>query len=115
MTIKRRIASSSRRELSTTRPELLRVQAVELADVAVQRTDRDDGAGIEPARSDHRRERVEVGVPVGGDDLLGPHRLIVPPSLRRQRSWRLKLGSDPGHVHNRRPKRHTFGEFTLRG
>ncbi len=62
--------------------ELVRVQAVELADVAVQRTDRDDGAGIEPARGDHRRERVEVGVPVGGDDLLGPHRLIVPPSPR---------------------------------
>ncbi len=55
------------------RAELVGVQAVEVADVPVQRTDRDDRARIEPARGEHRRECVEIGVPVSGDDLLGPH------------------------------------------
>ena len=81
-------AGGSRRARGESSPprslELVRVQAVELADVAVERTDRDDRAGIEPARGEHRRERVEIGVPVGGDDLLGPHRLILPPPPRRQ-------------------------------
>ena len=53
--------------------ELVRVQAIEVANVAVQRADRHDRARIEMPRGEHRRERVEVGVPVGGDDLLGPH------------------------------------------
>ena len=57
--------------------ELLGVQAVEVADVPVQRSDGDDGVGIEEARSEHRSERVEVGVPVRGDDLLGPHGRIL--------------------------------------
>ena len=58
--------------------ELLGVQAVEVADVPVQRSDGDDGVGIEKPRSEHRSERVEVGVPVRGDDLLGTHGLILP-------------------------------------
>ncbi len=59
--------------------ELVRVQAVEVAHVAVERADRHDRARVEMARGEHRRERVEVGVPMGGDDLLGPHGLILPP------------------------------------
>ncbi len=57
--------------------ELLGMQAIEVADVAVERTDGDDRAGIEAMRGEHRRERVEVGVPVRGDDLLGSHGLIL--------------------------------------
>ena len=53
------------------------MQTVEVADVPVQRRNGDDGVGIEKARSEHRAERVEVGIPVGRDDLLGSHRLIV--------------------------------------
>src|SRR5205807_5254739 len=32
----------------------------------------------EPARGQHRREGVEVRVPVCGDDFLGAHEVIVP-------------------------------------
>ena len=71
--------------------ELVRVQAVEVAHVAVERSDRDDRARVELARGEHRRERVEVRVPVGGDDLLGPHGLILPRTtpcgLRRAQVW----------------------------
>ena len=58
--------------------ELLGVQTIEVADVAVQRSDGDDGVGVEKPRSEHRSERVEVGVPVRRDDLLGAHWLILP-------------------------------------
>ena len=45
--------------------ELVRVEAGELAHVAVERArEADDGVRVEPARGQHRRERVEVGVPV---------------------------------------------------
>ena len=65
--------------------ELLRVQAVEVADVAVQRPgERDDGIRIEPPRGQHGRERVEIGVPVGDDDL---HSKKVRPDLRQPPSW----------------------------
>jgi len=60
------------------RPELVRVQAVEVADIAIERTDCDDSTGVQKACSEHRRERVEVRVPVGGDDLLRAHELILP-------------------------------------
>ncbi len=56
------------------RAELVRVQPVEVTNVPVQRADGDDGARVEKARSEHRSERVEVGVPVRRDDLLGSHR-----------------------------------------
>ena len=50
--------------------ELLGVQANECADVRVQRAlDHGDRAGIEPARGDEGRERVEVGVRVRDDDV----------------------------------------------
>ena len=50
--------------------ELVGVQAEELADVAVHRSgQRGDGAGIEAPRGKERRERVEVGVRVRGDDV----------------------------------------------
>ena len=60
--------------------KLVGVQAGELADVAVQRA-RDTGnrVRVEPARGEQRRERVEVGVPMGRDDGFDSHRLIVPP------------------------------------
>ena len=58
--------------------ELVRVQAVEVADVPVQRADGDDRGRVEAVRGEHRRERVEIGVPVGGDDFFGPHGRIVP-------------------------------------
>jgi hypothetical protein len=52
--------------------ELVRVQAVELAHVAVQRArEGDDRAGIEPPGGEHRGERVEVGVRVGDDHVHG--------------------------------------------
>ena len=35
--------------------------------------DGDDGARVEETRGEHRAEGVEVGVPMGRDDLLGPH------------------------------------------
>ena len=66
--------------------ELVGVQAVEVADVAVERPDGHHGAGIEATRGEHRRERVEVGVPVGGDDLLGAHGFILPRPPGRGRS-----------------------------
>jgi hypothetical protein len=54
--------------------ELVGVQPHEVADVAVERPgQRDDRAGVEPARGELRRERVEVGVPVRGDHGLGAH------------------------------------------
>ena len=58
--------------------ELVGVQAIEVADVAVQRSDGDDSVGIQESRSEHRSEPVEVGVPVRCDDLLGAHGLILP-------------------------------------
>ena len=52
--------------------ELVRMEAEELAHVAVQRAgQRRDRAGIEPPRGDERREGVEVGVRVRGDDVHG--------------------------------------------
>ena len=60
------------------RLELVCVEAVELAHVAVERADRHDGARIEPARGEHRRERVEIGVAVGCYDGFGPHGGILP-------------------------------------
>jgi len=57
------------------------VQPVEVPDVPVQRSDGDDGPGIQQTRSEHRAERVEVGVPMRGDDLLGAHRLILAEAL----------------------------------
>ena len=66
--------------------ELVRVEAVEVADVSIQRADRDDGARIQEARSEHRPEGVEVGVSMRGDDLLGSHVLILPRPQRAGRS-----------------------------
>ncbi len=60
-------------------PERFRVQAVEVPDVAVESADGDDGVRVQPPHGEHRPERVEVRVPVGGDYLLGPHALILPP------------------------------------
>ena len=58
--------------------ELVRVQAEELAHVAVQRAlDRDDGVRIEPASGEQRCERVEIRVRVRGDDLGCLHTRIV--------------------------------------
>ncbi len=52
--------------------ELVRVQAVEVAHVPVQRAgEGDHGPGKEPASSKHGREGVEVGVRVGRDDVHG--------------------------------------------
>ena len=49
--------------------ELVGVEAVELADVSVERAgNRDDGRRVQPPGGQHRREGIEVGVPVGGDD-----------------------------------------------
>ena len=54
--------------------ELVRVQAVELAHVPVERTGQAaDRLGIQATRGEHRREGVEVGVPVGRDDGVGLH------------------------------------------
>jgi hypothetical protein len=65
--------------------ELLRVQAVEIADVAVQGSgERDDGIRIQPTGGEHGRERVEIGVRVGDDDL---HSKKVRPDLRQPPSW----------------------------
>ena len=97
MTTKRRIASSSSESLHH-RAELLRVQTVELADDAVQRTDRDDGGGIEPARSEHRRERVE-SVPVGGDDLLARIGSLCRHHCDDAAVVAFETRSDPEHVH----------------
>ena len=63
--------------------ELVRVQAVELAHVTVERAgERDDRARIEPPRGQHGRERVEVRVRVGDDDVHGwkvrPGRAVSP-------------------------------------
>ena len=54
--------------------EFVGVQTVELAHVPRERAgQRRDGALVEPAHGEERRERVEVGVRVRGDDGLGPH------------------------------------------
>src|SRR5919204_1475750 len=54
--------------------QLVCVQAVELPDIPIQRSRQaDDGAWIEPARRQHCRERVEIGVRVGGDDCFRTH------------------------------------------
>ena len=78
--------SPDRVELETARldgaAELVSVQAIEVADVSVQAPERHDRARVEAARGEHRRERVEIGVPVGGDDLLGPHGPILPRIVR---------------------------------
>ena len=93
-TISRRIASSSSRAASTS-AELVRVQAVELAHVAVQRAgEADDGARVEPARGEHRRERVEVGVPVGRDDRLGPHAAHSASAREKAAQFRHPHGTD---------------------
>ena len=64
------------------RAELVRVQAVEVADVPVQRAgERDHRVRIEPTRGQHRREGVEVRVAVRGDDFFGAHAHSVPVSL----------------------------------
>ncbi len=63
--------------------ELVGVQAVEVADVPVQRADRDDGGRVQATGSEHRTECVEVGVSMRGDDLFGPHGLIVQWSAAR--------------------------------
>ena len=58
--------------------ELVRVQAVELADIAVQRAlDRDDRVRIEPPSGEQRGERIEIRVRVSGDDLGCLHTRIV--------------------------------------
>ena len=62
--------------------ELVRVQAIEVADVSVQAPERHDRARVEAAHREHRRECVEIGVPVGGDDLFGPHGPILPRTVR---------------------------------
>ncbi len=61
--------------------QLICVEPAQLPDVAVERAgDADDRPRIEAAHGEHRRERVEVGVRVRGDDRLGPHGTeIVPP------------------------------------
>jgi hypothetical protein len=65
--------------------QLLRVQAIEVAHVAVERPgERDDGIRVEAPRGQHGRERVEIGVPVGDDDL---HAKKVRPDLRQPPSW----------------------------
>jgi hypothetical protein len=53
------------------------VQAVEVADVAVQCRDSDDRLRVQQTGSQHRPERIEVCVSVRGDDLLGAHGRIV--------------------------------------
>jgi hypothetical protein len=58
--------------------ECVGVQAIEVAHVAIERTHGDHRARVQMSRGQHRAERVEVRVPVGGDDLLGPHGLILP-------------------------------------
>ena len=67
--------------------QLLGVQPAQLPDVAVERAgDADDGPRIEAAHGEHRRERVEVGVRVRGDDGLGPHGTEIVPLRSRQAS-----------------------------
>ena len=66
--------------------QLLRVQAVEVAHVAVERSgERDDGIRVEPPRGQHGRERVEIGVRVGDDDL---HAAKVRPASSESRPFR---------------------------
>ena len=68
--------------------ELVRMQPRELPHVAVQRARQDDNrVGIEPAARQHRRERVEVGVRMTGDDLhaLEMVRAAARPSLASAR------------------------------
>ncbi len=79
--------------------ELVGVQAVEVADVAVEGTgQRNDRVGVEAACGEHRRERVEVGVRVGGDDGLGlhgvsSHRLCLRAAEDRKSQFRRDLGN----------------------
>jgi len=66
--------------------QLLRVQAVKVAYVAVERSgERDDGIRVEPPRGQHGRERVEIGVRVGDDDL---HAAKVRPASSESRPFR---------------------------
>ncbi len=98
--------------------QLLRVQPAQLPDVAVQRAGHaDDGTRIEMADGEHRRERVEVGVRVRGNDCLGPHGTEIVPlrsvrPARRPRSRRarrpaaLRLRSLPAPAAGRRRAAH---------
>jgi len=55
--------------------ELVGVQAVELANVPVERArEAADGLRVEAPSGEHRREGIEVGVPVGRDDGVCLHR-----------------------------------------
>ncbi len=55
-------------------PQLVRVQPVELAHVPVERARQaGDRVRVEPPCGQHRREGVEVGVPVGRDDRFRAH------------------------------------------
>src|SRR5205823_15018517 len=66
------------------RAQLVCMEARELPNVAVQRAgEADDGFGVQPPRSEHGRKSVEISVPVGSDDLLRTHGLIVPFHQRR--------------------------------
>ena len=65
--------------------ELLGMQAVEVADVSVQRSgEGNHGIRIEPPCGQHGRKGVEIGVGVADDDL---HSRKVRPALRQPPSW----------------------------
>src|SRR5256714_12299725 len=56
------------------RAQLVRMEARELPNVAVQRAgEADDGLRVQPPCSEHGRKSVEIRVPVCGDDLFGTH------------------------------------------
>src|SRR4029077_16956397 len=79
--------AADRAELESRRlddcPPLIRAHAREVPDIPVQRAgERDDGAGIEPTRREHRREGVEVRVAVRGDDRFGAHNAFIVPGPR---------------------------------
>jgi hypothetical protein len=65
--------------------QLFGMKAVEVPHVSVQRAGQgDDGPRIEAPRGQHGRERVEIGVRVGDDDLHGTK---VSPALRQPPLW----------------------------
>ena len=82
--------------------ELVGVQAVELADVAVQRARQaGDRLRVETTRGEQRREGVEVGVAVSRDDGLCAHRPIVPPTHAGIRPGGQANGTDSSHSRDR--------------
>jgi hypothetical protein len=78
-------------------PQLVGVEPVELAHVSVERPgDARDGARVQPPGGEHRRESVEVGVAMCGDDVLSAHlgsivpvargRIVTPLSVTERRA-----------------------------